>query len=267
MILRRPEDWSDENVKRYWEYFARTAHLREIYFSRTFASALCNLLRLAGVSGGKLLDYGCGGGDLVRYLMTQGFQCAGVDSSDESVRQVNEALSPEANWLGAEAVQQGRTSLADEAFDAVTCIEVLEHVREERRGEVLGEVRRLLRPGGTLLVSTPHNEDIASDMAYCPFCDSYYNALQHIHSFNDEKLRSLLRDHGYEVLFCEAISLKGYDPETQCPTLKLRIRRWYARMLDRIRKPPFPDNYSFNNHRAPGDQLVAVAVRPSRTTA
>ncbi|WP_169447770.1 methyltransferase domain-containing protein [Luteimonas mephitis] len=46
-----------------------------------------------------------------------------------------------------------RLPIADQTIDAVVCLEVLEHVRRPR--EVLGEIARVLRPGGRLYLSMP----------------------------------------------------------------------------------------------------------------
>jgi SAM-dependent methyltransferase len=43
-----------------------------------------------------------------------------------------------------------------ETFDTVTCLEVIEHVEGDRRADAFREMRRVTRPGGRLIVSTPH---------------------------------------------------------------------------------------------------------------
>ena len=45
----------------------------------------------------------------------------------------------------------------DQSFDCVTCIEVLEHVPAENRAASLAEIHRVLRPGGRLVLRTPHD--------------------------------------------------------------------------------------------------------------
>jgi SAM-dependent methyltransferase len=44
----------------------------------------------------------------------------------------------------------------DGVFDAVTCVEVIEHVEAARRADAFREMRRVTKPGGRLVVSTPH---------------------------------------------------------------------------------------------------------------
>jgi SAM-dependent methyltransferase len=77
-----------------------------------------------------------------------------------------------------------RLPLADDSFDVVICLEVLEYVKDVVTA--LGEMHRVLRAGGTLLLSTPfmHRADTADD---------YWR-------FTDPGLRHLLAQTGYRVV-------------------------------------------------------------------
>jgi 2-polyprenyl-3-methyl-5-hydroxy-6-metoxy-1,4-benzoquinol methylase len=83
--------------------------------------------------GDRVLDLGCGGMWLTRELRARGFDCVGVD------------LQPPADIVAS--VHEAR--FADAAFDAVIALEMLEHE------DCTAEIARILRPGGTLVVSTP----------------------------------------------------------------------------------------------------------------
>ena len=109
-------------------------------------------------SGGKrLLDLGCGFGDML-YLMRSGYEdLYGVDPSDAMVKQSQsnlEARSVENPFF----IQRGLAETLDyddEFFDTILMLDVYEHVRPEVRVQVLSDVRRLLKPGGELLLATP----------------------------------------------------------------------------------------------------------------
>jgi SAM-dependent methyltransferase len=79
-----------------------------------------------------------------------------------------------------------RLPMCSSAFDTVVCLEVLEYVWQPAL--VLSEIRRLLKPGGTLLLSTPflHRVDAVDD---------YWR-------FTEPSLRRLLREAGFEVVQC-----------------------------------------------------------------
>jgi SAM-dependent methyltransferase len=101
--------------------------------------------------GVRVLDAGCGAGEYVAALSRLGYDVQGVEYLPEKVAQ----------WGGAHRgdprVQQGdlmRLPFPDGAFDAVLLNEVLEHVPDERA--TLSELRRVLRPGGVLLLFSPN---------------------------------------------------------------------------------------------------------------
>lgn len=97
---------------------------------------------------GRLLDVGCGRGELASAFVQRGWSAAGVDPSADAVRV--------ARSLGVDA-RQGTLATVDlpaEGFDAVIFHHSLEHVPDP-----LGDLRRsreLLRPGGRLIVAVPY---------------------------------------------------------------------------------------------------------------
>jgi len=108
---------------------------------------------LAGIAGKQVVDVGCGGGILAESMAERGAQVTGIDLSDkalkvaklhllESGRQV-EYLS-----IAAEAMAEQRP----EAYDVVTCMEMLEHVPEP--ASTVAACARMCKPGGWLFFST-----------------------------------------------------------------------------------------------------------------
>ncbi len=93
--------------------------------------------RQAHLARGWMLDVGCGGQpyrklfDVERYIATDLPPTRGVDLHSDALR----------------------LPFADESFDTVLCNQVLEHVPDPRK--LMSEVRRVLMPGGVLLLTTP----------------------------------------------------------------------------------------------------------------
>ena len=102
----------------------------------------------------RVLDLGCAFGFGTRRVADRGF-VAGIDLNEAHVRRAARAGG------GARYLRAGGEHLpfADAAFDAVLCLDVLEHVRDE--WAVLCEVARVLRPGGALILSVPHRGTLA----------------------------------------------------------------------------------------------------------
>jgi SAM-dependent methyltransferase len=107
---------------------------------------------LAYEGEGRLLDFGCGTGGYVAKMAAAGWKAEGLDASPQAVR-----LGREAGLVLHEGTLPG-ASLPAESFDAVTMWQALEHVPSPRA--TLESVRRLLRPGGRLLVVCPRLDSL-----------------------------------------------------------------------------------------------------------
>ena len=95
-----------------------------------------------------VLDLGCGTGLMVDILMQQGHRVVGLDIRPEGLRATRQA-QPESWLLQAEATH---LPLAENVFDAVMLLDVLEHVDDRA---LLAGVHRILRPGGLVLITVP----------------------------------------------------------------------------------------------------------------
>ena len=102
--------------------------------------------------GLTVLDLGCGGGFMAEALARRGAQVLGVDPSIPSLMVAKSHAKKsdlDIRHIGGigEAIP-----LPDHSVDRVVCVDVLEHVRDV--GQVMREIRRVLRPGGLFLFDT-----------------------------------------------------------------------------------------------------------------
>ncbi len=97
--------------------------------------------------GRRLLDLGCAYGYLVEAAADRGFQAVGLDISDFALRQLPQ--------LAGRLIQSEMQSLpfASDSFDVIALFDVVEHLNHP--GSLLVESRRLLKPNGLLLLTTP----------------------------------------------------------------------------------------------------------------
>ena len=111
------------------------------------------MVELAGdVSGHRVLDAGCGSGPLSAALRAGGAVVTGFDSSRAMVELARRRLGEDAALLVADI---GRPlPFADGAFDDVVSSLVLHYLRDWTAP--LAELRRVLRPGGRLILSVNH---------------------------------------------------------------------------------------------------------------
>ena len=111
------------------------------------------ILRLAGdVSGRRILDAGCGSGPLAAALHDKGAEVTGFDVSAAMVDLARQRLGDDADLHVADLAAP--LPFADAEFDDVVASLVL-HYLEDWAGP-LAELRRVLKPGGRLLVSVNH---------------------------------------------------------------------------------------------------------------
>jgi 2-polyprenyl-6-hydroxyphenyl methylase/3-demethylubiquinone-9 3-methyltransferase len=101
----------------------------------------------------RVLDVGCGGGLLAESLARAGARVTAIDLAPGMIEvarlhAAESALSIDYRVAAAEDLAQGQP----QSFDAITCMEMLEHVPEP--AATVASLARLLRPGGTLFVST-----------------------------------------------------------------------------------------------------------------
>jgi ubiquinone/menaquinone biosynthesis C-methylase UbiE len=111
------------------------------------------MLDLAGdVTGRRILDAGCGAGPLSAALRDRGAIVSGFDSSAGMVKLARQRLGEDTDLRVAEL---GRPlPYPDDAFDDVTAALVLHYL--EDWGPALAELRRVLKPGGRLIVAVDH---------------------------------------------------------------------------------------------------------------
>src|SRR5580692_1662483 len=110
-------------------------------------------LALAGdVTGRRILDAGCGSGPLFAALRDRGAVVTGIDRSAGMLEQARRRLGDDADLQVAELGSP--LPFPDDAFDDVTASLVLHYLRDW--GPALAELRRVLKPGGRLIVSVNH---------------------------------------------------------------------------------------------------------------
>jgi len=162
----------------------------------------------------KVLDVGCGEGYGSAMLTERAQHVIGIDKSEEAIAHAAAKYAQRNVEFRCACAEQ--LPFPDASFDVVVCLELIEHAKDHIA--VMEEIRRVLKPGGVLILSTP-NRRVVSPGSPTPLSEF------HIREFH---VRETLR-------LC-----RGYFPEVELFTQRnpfaksRRIIRW-AMALDFLR--------------------------------
>ncbi|QOC23058.1 class I SAM-dependent methyltransferase [Wenzhouxiangella sp. AB-CW3] len=159
------------------------------------------------VAGLEVLDAACGEGYGSRLLSARAARVRGIDVSEVAVDHARQRYAGER--LGFDCGDATELPYDTDSFDAVVSFETLEHLAEQDR--LLAEFRRVLRPGGFLLISSPDRKTYSDETGY----DNPY----HVRELYRDEFEQLLGRHfpawrlwGQKLMFVSALwQLSGGD--------------------------------------------------------
>lgn len=141
---------------------------------------------LDSMSKDLILDLGCGEGFVTSHFLDGRF-VVGLDNSKDSLLTAKQKIRrSNIDFIRADITA---LPLKTASFDKITLLEVLEHLPEENHGTLGGEIDRILKTGGTLVVSFPYKEQIT-------YTEGKPTSIWgHLYSMDKEKITSLLPDY------------------------------------------------------------------------
>jgi 2-polyprenyl-3-methyl-5-hydroxy-6-metoxy-1,4-benzoquinol methylase len=158
------------------------------------------------IPGERLLDLGCGEGHFGA-AAESAVEVVAVDVAEEPLRRAR-ALHPGLDLRLIDG--EGSWELEDARFDVVWAGEVIEHVADT--ASWLSELRRVLRPGGRLLLSTPllgRRELLEALTSRAVFAERFEPRSDHLRHYNAATLRALIADFGFERIAVRAGGPRG----------------------------------------------------------
>lgn len=190
---RRVHDliWTDEAVRRFWSYYADKTHT---YFAESFGAEVVRRMAPHLPKESLCIDYGCGSGGLTAALLDAGCRVAASDHSIDAVERVKQRFADRPGFRGAWPIDAilGMTERADVIFS----LETIEHVTDANLPAYFAGMAALAKPGGTIVLTTPNDEDLEAAKVFCPESGAVFHPMQHVRSFDRASLGDLLRRYG-----------------------------------------------------------------------
>ncbi|MBB2485721.1 bifunctional 2-polyprenyl-6-hydroxyphenol methylase/3-demethylubiquinol 3-O-methyltransferase UbiG [Mitsuaria sp. WAJ17] len=200
-----------ELAHRWWDPESEFKPLHQINPLRLgWIDSLCPL------AGLKVLDVGCGGGILTDSLARKGAEALGIDLATKALRVAQlhamEAGTPNVSYqeIAVEALAEQRPG----EFDAVTCMEMLEHVPDP--ASVVKALATLVKPGGWVFMSTL-NRNFKSFLLAIVGAEYVLKMLpagthEYARFIKPAELARMAREAGLELHCSKGL---GYNPFTQ----------------------------------------------------
>jgi SAM-dependent methyltransferase len=203
---------------------------------------------------GKVLDIGCGRGLLLNKLRERGWEPQGTELSEDAAAFARDSLG-----LPVTTQRLEDTQFPDNEFDPVILWHVLEHVHAPK--EMLREVSRILKPGGTLLVAVPNFGSWEARWSGKGWF--HLDVPRHLTQFTLKTLRTSLGEAGLTLKEVNFFSTE-YDffSFIQSAQNKMGLRHNLLYNLLRTRSAKVVDMGSETGTTAWRDTILALATAP-----
>ncbi len=180
-------------------------------------------------TGERVLELGCGPGKYVAMLYNAGFEVTGVDPIEfPTWDKLRERSIDLRSGIHAESLP-----FDDDSFDAVVCVSALLYFVDPKRA--MGEIRRVLRPGGKLVFRNVNADNLYTRRTGKPLDPASRNL------YSMAQLQQLLRDSGFEVAHSFAFGfwppfLPDFWWYVSCVWINNQVQKMLSRLLPEAKR-------------------------------
>jgi SAM-dependent methyltransferase len=155
---------------------------------------------------GPICDMGCGPGQIARYLHRQGVEALGVDLSPRMIEEA-QRLNPEIHFHQGDMLN---LTDADHSWGGIAAFYCIIHIPREQIVDALHEMKRVLKPGGVLLVTFHIGDEIEH-------IDEWWEKPINLDFafYQPSEMETWLKEAGYEL---EETSVREPNPEVEVAT-------------------------------------------------
>jgi 2-polyprenyl-3-methyl-5-hydroxy-6-metoxy-1,4-benzoquinol methylase len=176
----------------YYNNVTRNINSKIIQQWRTRQDSLISYLKSLPKRGTiKIIEFGSGRGFLVEELSTLGFNITGSDFNP-----LNLKLSKEINGVMLKKIDAENIKLSRNYYDIAVSVELIEHLTDVKMH--IGQVRRILKPGGIYFISTPN---ILIEKIFNFLKRNRAGDRLHISSQSHKSLKKLLEEENFIITY------------------------------------------------------------------
>lgn len=159
------------------------------------------------IPAGRVLDVGCGRGEMLKFLKGWGYEVNGVELDTVAAERASNNLNQEIFLTIEEPVK-----LLSQQYESICFWHSLEHLPEP--GKTLMTADRLLAPGGLLIIAAPHMESLQSRLSGRSWL--HLDLPRHLIHFDMNRLAAFLQTRGYRIIRLQHFSQEYNVIDTLC---------------------------------------------------
>lgn len=210
-------NWNEQTVSTFWndiDVLIQRQEKTNDYFAHDYAKQLLKMInKMIHFKNKKVLDYGCGRGDLI-HILCNDYDLEivnGCDISQESVDFVNRSNSGNKRFGGAVRIESKAIPYQNENFDVILLTELIEHLNDRDLEFAVSEISRMLKKNGVVVVTTPNEENLKDSIVVCPECECYFHRVQHMRSWSVQTLEKYFSRYGIRMIKNKQTTLRIED--------------------------------------------------------
>lgn len=172
-----------------------------------------------------VLDIGCGDGRLTSLLAGRVCQVIGLDHQILPLLFARLLIQTENVALMQHDLVLGSLPLASGCLDMVSAFDVIEHISTNALTTVLQEIKRVLKPGGKFVLTTPNKDNLRSRFWGLRVSRKHYFEL------NPRQLTQLLEDAGFRIVEMKGIYVPVPIPRMEHYANVIPFRSLFRRLI------------------------------------
>lgn len=145
---------------------------------------------------GNILDVGCGIGNFTNELLKYG-EVYAIDIKGIYLEKTKIATGGKAK-VGFGDIEKGRFFFKNERFDSIVCLNVLEHIKSDKKA--LNYLSKLLNPNGHLIIIVPSHPELYGE---------FDKSIDHFRRYQKDQLKREIQNLGLKIIYAKRINFLG----------------------------------------------------------